>query len=242
MRLWSLVVVLAAAAVPVRAQDARSYVSWSADPVEVGADGDAVVRLTGVVSPGWKMYASTSPPPAPALRVTLDSAAGRIVGPVRHVDAPKAAFDSLLLVPVEQLTGRARLDLPVQVRAEGRTADLPLSIRFAVCDASICLAPRTVVVPVALRTMETSTRAPEAAPALTDAQTPSALPPAPQSPADSQSVRMDTARAVSESAMSDSNVASVEAPAAPREGRRWPAALVALVVAVGVGLWVARRR
>lgn len=157
-----------------RAQDGRSYVSWSADPVVVGADGHAVVRLTGVVAPGWKMYALTSPAPAPALRVSLDSAAGRLRGPVRHVDAPQAAFDSLLAVPVEQLTGRARMDLPVHVTADGSRSDLPVSVRFAVCDASICLAPRTVVVPVALRRVETAPEEPVAV------QAPKATPEPPQ--------------------------------------------------------------
>ena len=129
---------------PAAAQDAREYVRWRAEAARVGADGRAEVRLSGTIAPGWKLYALTSPPPAPAMRVSLDTAGVRLDGAARHLRAPVAVFDSLLGVPVEQITGGAEIAVPLVVAAGAAPDRVPLAVRFAVCDASICLPPRTV--------------------------------------------------------------------------------------------------
>ncbi len=138
--LWLLLVGVAA---PSAAQDARSHVRWQAVPATVSSDGRAEVRLLATIAPGWKLYALTSPPPAPGLRVTVDTVGVAIDGAARHARTPVAVFDSLLGVPVELVTGATEIVVPLRLSASPPDR-VPLDVRFAVCDASICLPPRTV--------------------------------------------------------------------------------------------------
>ena len=229
--------VLAASA---HAQDARTLVRWSAPPTAVSSEGEATVRLTGEIAPGWKLYALTTPSPAPALRVTVDTAAARLGGAVRHDRAPVAAFDSLLGVPVEQFTGRVGVVVPL---AGVDAAEVPLSVRFAVCDAAICLAPRTVVVPVALRAaprQKPDAAPPDAAPPVVAPSVPAL--PAPSVPATSPDTIAPASPAGSVEARVDS-VAPTDSMTADESAETfWPAWLLGGVAALAALAWAVRRR
>ncbi len=224
------------------AQDARDHVRWRAEPARVSAEGRAEVRLSGTVAAGWKLYSLTSAPPAPAMRVSLDTAGVRIDGAARHLRPPVAVFDSLLGVPVEQITGRADIAVPLLVAAGAAPDRVALAVRFAVCDASICLPPRTVRVVAPLITAPVATapvateRAPAAVPLVPPAPVQAApSDPSPEAPAARPSALADTvAPSAAAIVAADPSTAPSEPSPAEKDGPWMPRIVLGALVAAAV--------
>ena len=144
---------LAAAAVPAGAQTRSSdVVAWVAR-AEGGARGEAArVVFSATLAPGWKMYALDSPVGRP-LSVALNGLpAGVTAGAPRQTGALRghdAAFDA----EASTFVGTARVEQPLAVSRSAAAGPAVVSgtVRYAVCDASICLPPAATPFRVTLR-------------------------------------------------------------------------------------------
>lgn len=148
-----LLALLVLAAAPAQAQTrAADVVAWSVR-AEGGTRGEAArVVFSATLAPGWKMYALDSPVGRP-LAVALDGLpAGVTARALRQTGAHRghdAAFDA----EASTFTGTARLEQPLAVsrRAAVGPAVVSGTVRYAVCDAAICLPPASAPFRVTLR-------------------------------------------------------------------------------------------
>lgn len=144
---------LALTVAPSQAQTrSADVVSWSAR-AEGGARGEAArVVFSATLAPGWKMYALDSPVGRP-LSVSLnDLPAGVTAGTPRQTGARRghdAAFDA----EASTFVNTARIEQPLAVsrRAAVGPAVVSGTVRYAVCDAEICLPPAASTFRVTLR-------------------------------------------------------------------------------------------
>ncbi len=140
-------------AAPARAQTrAADVVAWSAR-AEGGARGAAArVVFSATLAPGWKMYALDSPVGRP-LAVALDGLpAGVTAGAPRQTGAHRG-HDAAFGAEASTFTGTARIEQPLTVsrRAAAGLAVVSGTVRYAVCDAEICLPPASAPFRVTLR-------------------------------------------------------------------------------------------
>jgi thiol:disulfide interchange protein DsbD len=122
----------------------ESVVSWTAR-AEGGARGaEARVVFAATIAPGWKVYALDSPVGRP-LSLALDALPrGVSAGPLRQRGAVRG-YDEAFGAEGSTFSGTARVEqlLRVDRRAvRGRHA-VTGTLRYAVCDAQICLPPAT---------------------------------------------------------------------------------------------------
>lgn len=127
---------------------ALQHVRWTAGvaPDTLGADGAATLAVEVEIAEGWKMYALDTPPPAPALQLTAE-APGLRVGAFSQ-PPPAVEDDPNLGVEVHLFRGQARFTAPVtRAGAPPGAVEIPVQIRFTICDKTICLppTPHTVV-------------------------------------------------------------------------------------------------
>ncbi len=131
-------------AVAAIAQDpVKLTLAVSPESVASGAKGAA--KVTATIESPWKMYSLTqgSGGPIPT-KISVDDTyfqAGQISGP-----KPKVAFDPNFGIDTEAYTGEAVFNLPFTVTAEapdGRQ-ELRISVKYQVCNDTLCLPPKTV--------------------------------------------------------------------------------------------------
>ncbi len=147
--LLALVFTVAPAQAQTRPADVVSWVARA----EGGARGEAArVVFSATLAPGWKMYALDSPVGRP-LAIALNSLpAGVTAGTPRQTGAHRghdAAFDA----EASTFVGTARIEQPLAVSRRAVTGPAVVSgtVRYAVCDASICLPPASSAFRVTLR-------------------------------------------------------------------------------------------
>ena len=251
LRPLALLLLLAAPAA--RGQRADELVRWEARVAPVAAGREATLHLTATVAPTWKLYALDSPPPAPALRVTPTLPAGVAVtaGAARHPVPPKTAYDPNFETDVRSFEGRAAVDVPLRVGAAVPAGTYPVgaSVRFAICDPSICLPPKTVEVAADLRVTRPTATTRSDAPTVAPGTAPPSAPASPAEPAPTPEAPAVTAPAVTAPAVTAPAVtapaaspapvagASLAAPsrttAAPSNGIGWGFLLLALGAGLG---------
>jgi DsbC/DsbD-like thiol-disulfide interchange protein len=138
------------AVAPLMAQTPVHWTATSAGKVVPGTTVSAQIAAT--IDPGWHVYSLTQGPGGPiALRITVASGQpftlqGNPTGPAPHTE-----FDPNFGITVEEYEERAAFTVPVAVGAAPVGQDsIVVRARYQVCNASLCLPPRTenVAVPV----------------------------------------------------------------------------------------------
>ncbi|HIG75827.1 MAG TPA: hypothetical protein EYQ24_14960 [Bacteroidetes bacterium] len=153
MRTGLLFVLLLALAPAVHAQQSRvggplratDLVEWRARIVAGEAPGEARYVVEATVAEGWRLYGTQSQAGIP-LAVTFGTLPEGVArqGALRE-SRTSDGVDEVLGLPYAYHIGSARLaqGLRVDRRATGRHR-IPVQVRFAVCDDSVCLPPTTV--------------------------------------------------------------------------------------------------
>jgi DsbC/DsbD-like thiol-disulfide interchange protein len=138
-----LTLALAAAALPVLAQPRTAdLVEWRVRADRTAPGADARVVFDATVAPGWRLYALASPVGIP-LTVSFDSlplgvqTGRRVQAGVR--EGYDAVFESAY--PYFAETGRVVQRLRVGEGVAAGTHEVSGTVRYAVCDDEICLAP-----------------------------------------------------------------------------------------------------
>ncbi|MEM1056961.1 MAG: hypothetical protein AAGI52_15670 [Bacteroidota bacterium] len=123
---------------------ATDLVDWTARIVPGDTPGEARYVLDVTVAEGWNLYGARSEAGIP-LRVTLGPLPRGVVtrGGLRET-ATENGMDEALGLPYAYHTGRARISqgLRVDRRASGRHR-IRASVRYTVCNDSVCLPPTT---------------------------------------------------------------------------------------------------
>lgn len=117
-------------------------VTWRARAERATPGADARVVLDAAVAPGWRLYALGSPVGIP-LTVSLDPLpAGVTAGPLRQSE-PQQGYDPAfeLDYPYFVESGRVVQTLRVARGTASGRREVSGSIRYAVCDDSVCLPP-----------------------------------------------------------------------------------------------------
>ncbi len=149
LRLLALSLLVAASA---QAQPRPAdVVSWSVAAVPGARGAEARVVFTARLLPGWKMYALDSGVGRP-LAVTLDPLPAGLDAAAPRQSAPTRAHDDLFGAEASTFSGTARIEQPLRVsrRAALGRHTVTGSVRYAVCDATICLPPATAPFRVAV--------------------------------------------------------------------------------------------
>lgn len=141
-----LLVLLALGSIAALGQEPK--VRWTAQlvPADVRVGEHAQVVLTGIMKPGWHIYALPWPG-ATVVPTTVELAPGGGLEPDGEPVQPQPSLapDPGTKGQVRVLEGAVALGLPVKVRAGSpgpRTASV--RVRFQVCDSRVCLLPETV--------------------------------------------------------------------------------------------------
>lgn len=120
-------------------------VSMSVSPASVPAGGSGTARITAGIEGGWYMYSISQGPGGPIpTRISLGEGPfkmGRVSGP-----RPKVKLDPNFGINTESYAGSAVFNVPFTVAAgtpEGPQT-LNASMRFQVCNDTVCLPPKTV--------------------------------------------------------------------------------------------------
>lgn len=119
-------------------------VTWTVGSVPAARGGEARVVFTARLLPGWKMYALDSGVGRP-LAVTLDPLPTGLTAATPTQGTPTRAHDALFGAEASVFTGSARLEQPLRVsrRAARGQHSVTGNVRYAVCDATVCLPPAT---------------------------------------------------------------------------------------------------
>jgi len=125
--------------------------SISIEP-KVAAPGSKIVaRLTATIDPGWHLYSLSTPPPSPATKLKL--ADNSVFGPATaYSREPKRAFDNTFKIETQTYEGTAEFLLETSVKqdAPDGPSDLNVELRYNVCDATQCLAPKKLTLTASL--------------------------------------------------------------------------------------------
>ena len=158
--------------------NAQNPVSLSINvaPSSVPAGGKGTAKVTASIGGGWYMYSITQGGGGPTpTRVTLECGpvkAGGVSGP-----KPKVKFDENFQMNTESYSGSATFNIPFTVAADAPAGsqDLTASVRFQVCNDSVCLPPKTLKVsaPVAITAAQTK---PSPSPSASASPSPSITP------------------------------------------------------------------
>lgn len=119
-------------------------VSWSVGSVPAARGGEARVVFMARLLPGWKMYALDSGVGRP-LAVTLDPLPAGLDAGAPRQGTPTRAHDDVFDAEASTFSGSARIVQPLRVsrRAARGRHTVTGNVRYAVCDATICLPPAT---------------------------------------------------------------------------------------------------
>lgn len=151
-----------------RSVSAQNPAKWtlSLSPKEgrlaAGASVEAV--LSAEIAPGWHLYAPEQPQGGP-VPTTIGVAegspfeiSGKIVSP-----APIKEFDPNFKIETKFFKDRASFSVPLRAGADSPVAAVALTVRFQLCNETLCLPPKTVK--VTLSGTEDYRRGPAAGPA-----------------------------------------------------------------------------
>lgn len=148
----SCLVLLALAAAPASAQrQSADVVAWSSRVVADGP-GEARLVVAATVAEGWRLYAIGSPAGRP-LTLALDPLPPGVAtaGALRQ-SRPREGYDEGLRTDYTYHEGAVRIEQPLRVTTEaaGRHR-LTGTLRYAVCNDSVCLRPSATSVAATLR-------------------------------------------------------------------------------------------
>ncbi|HEX8298649.1 MAG TPA: protein-disulfide reductase DsbD domain-containing protein [Rubricoccaceae bacterium] len=147
-----LTAVIAAAPASEAQQRPEDVVSWTAR-AEGGTRGtDARLVFTAALAPGWKMYALDSAVGRP-LTVAVDALPRGVAPGTPRQRGAVRGHDPAFGAEASTFAGTARVEQPLRVdrrAARGRHAVTGV-VRYAVCDAQICLPPAAASFRVTLR-------------------------------------------------------------------------------------------
>lgn len=136
--LLSLLVALPASA-QVRTAD---VVSWRVRAERAGPGETARLVLDAEIQPGWRLYAMRSPVGIP-LTLSLDQLpAGLSLGGIRQ-STPSEAYDPAFELDYPYFSERARVIQALRVARRSATGEREVTgtLRYAVCNDSVCLPP-----------------------------------------------------------------------------------------------------
>lgn len=154
--------------------------SINVSPGSIPAGGKGTAKVTASIGGGWYMYSITQGGGGPTpTRVSLDGGpfkAGGVSGP-----KPKVKFDENFQMNTESYSGSATFNIPFTVAADAPegSQELTASVRFQVCNDSVCLPPKTLKVsaPVTITAAQakpspSASASPSATPTPSPSQTP----------------------------------------------------------------------
>ncbi len=154
--------VAASAVAPLAAQTPVHWTATSAGKVVPG--GTVSAQIAAAIDPGWHVYSLTQGSGGPiALRITVApgqpfTLQGAPTGP-----APRTEFDPNFGITVEEYEEHAAFTVPVAVASTAPVGkdSIVVRARYQVCNASLCLPPRTenVAVPVTVAAAGTAASA-----------------------------------------------------------------------------------
>jgi thiol:disulfide interchange protein DsbD len=152
-RCFFTIILLAAAAISVSARPLP--IKWSLelpkDAASIEAGRSVNVGLNAELDPGWKLYALDQPPGGP-IATTIRAADGRqfvIVGDIR-APKPLEKVDPLFIgedgKPLNTKFYESRVNFSLSIRADAdiNADDIAFDVRYQVCDAEVCLPPKTL--------------------------------------------------------------------------------------------------
>ncbi len=122
--------------------------SMSIKPAKVKAGDKATAQISASIGGGWHMYSVTQGAGGP-VPTTIKITDGVIKGAGgARGSAPKREMDANFGIVTETYTGNASFTVPLIVdsAAQPGTQTVEASVRFQVCNDSVCLPPKTVKV------------------------------------------------------------------------------------------------
>lgn len=140
-RLLPLLLLLAA--LPASAQlRTADVVTWRVRADRAAPGETARLVLDAEIQPGWRLYAMRSPVGIPLTLTIDDLPAGLSLGGLQQ-SAPRQGFDEAFQSDYTYFSERARVIQSVRVadRTEVGRLDVTGTVRYAVCDDSVCLPP-----------------------------------------------------------------------------------------------------
>jgi thiol:disulfide interchange protein len=134
------------------AAPAQNPVSWSLDAAgSRGKDSESArefkAKLKATIEGDWHLYAVEQPEGGPLpTRITVPEGLpfqikGKIASP-----APITKFDPNFGIETKSFAKSAEFDVPLEFSGAGKVDDLALNVRYQVCNATLCLPPKTVKV------------------------------------------------------------------------------------------------
>ena len=152
LRLAALALVLGASSAQAQAPPRPAdVVSWRVSAEGAARGETARVVFRAVVAPGWKMYALDSGVGVP-LAVALDALPAGLTAADPTQSSPHRGLDPAFGEEAATFTGPAQITQPIQVSRTAARGPAVVSgrVRYAVCDAEICLPPASAAFRVAV--------------------------------------------------------------------------------------------
>jgi DsbC/DsbD-like thiol-disulfide interchange protein len=134
---------------------AQDPVKWTATQVaDAAPGGKASVKLVAAIEAGWHVYSLTQGPGGPnPTRITVpDSQEFTLSGDIK-ADAPDVKFDENFGINVETYESSAEFMVPLAVAKTAKvgTQTMQIKARYQVCNATMCLPPKTAKLAVDLK-------------------------------------------------------------------------------------------
>ena len=139
-------------ALPASAQVRTSdVVSWRVRADRAAPGETARLVLDAEIQPGWRLYAMRSPVGIPLMRTLDDLPAGLSLGGIRQ-STPSEGYDEAFESDYTYFSERARVVQGIRIadRARAGEREVTGTLRYAVCDDSVCLPPTRTTFRVAL--------------------------------------------------------------------------------------------
>lgn len=121
---------------------AEDLVTWRVRAERAAPGTEARLVLDATIAPGWRLYAADSPVGIP-FALSLDALPGGVAARPLRQGPPRTAYDPGFETDYTYYTERARFVQPLRLGAAVArgTHEVTGTIRYAVCDDSICLPP-----------------------------------------------------------------------------------------------------
>jgi DsbC/DsbD-like thiol-disulfide interchange protein len=132
---------------------AQSPVKWTATAASDSAAPGAKtsVTLLASIGEGWHIYSLTQGPGGPMpSRITLPTGQPFSIDGKIKASAPDVKLDQNFGIQVETYENKAEFTVPIKVKKSAKAGPqkVQISTRYQVCNASMCLPPRTDMVTV----------------------------------------------------------------------------------------------